>query len=59
MAQSEQILFADIAYVEGRSFLVTITSPLGMWMVSHLEDKSNKSLTTELTRMTDGSKVSR
>eukprot|EP01033_Poteriospumella_lacustris_P016756 gene16756-11987_t len=51
--QAEQIMFADLAYIEGLTFLVTITAPLGLWMVSHIDDKTSRTLKNELTRAFD------
>ena len=51
--QAEQIMFADLAYIEGLTFLVTITAPLGLWMVSHIDDKTSRTLKNELPRALD------
>ena len=45
--QEDQILFADLATIEGFTFLVTISSPLGLWMISCVGEKGTKSLHKE------------
>jgi hypothetical protein len=48
--QREQVLFADIATIEGTKYLVSISVPLGLIMVSCLADKTAKTLSAELRR---------
>lgn len=48
--QRDQVLFADIAAVEGTRYLVSISVPLGLIIVSSLTDKTTKTIATELHR---------
>eukprot|EP01033_Poteriospumella_lacustris_P017623 gene17623-12614_t len=49
--QREQVLFADIATIEGQMFVVTLSSPLGLIVVSVIASKSAETMFQELSRI--------
>lgn len=51
MIQREQVLFADIATIEGHMFLVTVSNPLGLIVASCLKSKSSDTIVTEIGKI--------